>query len=211
MKKLNLESLSPVELSEVYNEASKLIHNDQESFKAEYIKDNEKQWKRIGSKLKKRREALGITLKDMSGRLGCSSSKLRNFENGRPVMVAEMLEKFYTYTLDVEEANRKVTKENIMWAETLKDDELKEFYNFLWLYITETDLYDMYRYTRDDQISSYPFLDKEISSKFYTLLCDAIEEDNDLSKFEEDYEQYRREVKELRKKRLMRQVAQTSN
>lgn len=42
MKKINLKSLTPVELLDLYNQASAMIHKDSESSKQEYIKENEK-------------------------------------------------------------------------------------------------------------------------------------------------------------------------
>lgn len=74
-----------------------------------YIKS--KEWKANGQQLKRKREALGVSIAELSRMLETSPSRISNLEHGKPVMMSKHLEKAYLLALDsIKNARSKSSK-----------------------------------------------------------------------------------------------------
>lgn len=68
--------------------------------KEEFMEYSKDFWFQEGQALKQRRLDLGIKLVDIARMIGCSETRVWKFENGRPVMMSNSLEKSYKLALD---------------------------------------------------------------------------------------------------------------
>src|SRR5690606_36572940 len=87
-----------------------------------FIKENQNEWIEIGNELCDQRIELGITLAEMSRLLGTSTTRIRNFEKGMPVMMANGLKASYKLALEL----TKKRQEEMAWDELDLDEELDE-------------------------------------------------------------------------------------
>lgn len=86
---------------------------------------------------------------------------------------------------------------SILDSANLSDEEVREFYDYLWFYICSSDgWFDLYSHTRDEIDGD--IWNRDSLNAFYALLCEAIEENDDLIRYEEAYEKIQREVMEIR-------------
>ena len=74
--------------------------------KERYTALNQNEWAIKGENLRDKRIKLGISLAEMSRRMGTATSRIRNFENGDGVMMAKSLEAFYKTILELEEKEK---------------------------------------------------------------------------------------------------------
>lgn len=68
--------------------------------KDEYIQSNYLKWNDEGMVYRQKRKELGLSLRDISERLGTSTTRIRNFEVGEPVSQAEHLKASYNLLFD---------------------------------------------------------------------------------------------------------------
>lgn len=69
--------------------------------KQEFIEEHEEEWLERGLELKNKRLALDISITQLSRMLGTSTSRIRKFESGQPVMMSEHLIRTYKLALEL--------------------------------------------------------------------------------------------------------------
>ena len=69
--------------------------------KQEFIEEHEEEWLERGLELKNKRIALDISITQLSKMLGTSTSRLRKFEAGEPIMMADHLISTYKLALEL--------------------------------------------------------------------------------------------------------------
>lgn len=88
--------------------------------KERYTALNQNEWAVKGENLKDKRIQLGISLAEMSRKMGTAASRIRNFENGEGVMMAKSLEVFYETILELEEKEQRLR----VYETTINNDPL---------------------------------------------------------------------------------------
>ncbi len=137
----------------------------------EFITENQTEWKEIGQACKQGREELGLSLAAMSRKLGTSTSRLRNFENGSPVSMAAHLESSYELVLELERT--KGIKEEI-------HNEVEVYRDF----INDTNLRDSFK-SRLEGIVDIGKYDKDFECETEKRLLEEIEEDIEMEEYQE--------------------------
>ncbi|MGG4184129.1 helix-turn-helix transcriptional regulator [Paenibacillus jamilae] len=208
MNKLNLKAMDKEQLIELYNDTSKIIFADSKQFTKKFIEDSQNEWKEVGQEYKQRRQLLNISLRKLSGLLGCSESKLRKWENGQPVQAADMLQHSYDMALELEmiKKDKKNFRKEIQDETTLSNKEVRVFYDILWSWIcVEDSTYDLYTFIQfdmDGKDDPYSFLDnQENATLFAKLLDDHLEEYECLDFYKEGFKKLKKGV-EKEEKRL---------
>jgi transcriptional regulator with XRE-family HTH domain len=67
----------------------------------QFIQENQAEWEAKGIQYRDRRIDLGITLREMSIKMGTSSTRIRNFEKGLPVIMPNAIEQSYKMALEL--------------------------------------------------------------------------------------------------------------
>ncbi|MEX3710884.1 helix-turn-helix transcriptional regulator [Cytobacillus horneckiae] len=90
-----------------------------------YALINRKDWYQLGQTYKKKRENNDISLTQMARTLGTSPSRLKNFEEGKPVLMSSHLQAVYDLALEVQKLrsydNSDLTIKSIGAIETSRD------------------------------------------------------------------------------------------
>ncbi|MFK9119115.1 helix-turn-helix domain-containing protein [Peribacillus frigoritolerans] len=89
-----------------------------------FIKENQTEWVSIGAELKSKRLYLGLSLAEMSRRLGTSTTRIRKFESGKPVYMAGSLEQCYKMALRLEDSNARL---NVYEMSIAANDRTSDF------------------------------------------------------------------------------------
>ncbi|MGW8959661.1 hypothetical protein [Paenibacillus sp. NPDC055715] len=212
MNTINLSNMNTEQLVELYNNTSKLIFADSKELKEQFVRDSSDEWKKIGQEYKQRRQFLQISLRKLSGMLGCSESKLRKWENGQPVQAAGMLQHSYDMALELEmiEQGKQNYRKEIYDETTLSNKEVRAFYDILWNWIiSEDSTYDLYKFIQFemDGEDSYSLLgNDENATLFAKLLDDHLEEYECLDFYKEDFEKLKKEVEKEEKRLKMKGI-----
>ncbi|EHS58318.1 helix-turn-helix domain-containing protein [Paenibacillus sp. Aloe-11] len=199
MNTIHLSSMNKEELVELYNDASRLIFADSKESKEQFVRDSSAEWKEVGQEYKQRRQLLNISLRKLSGLLGCSESKLRKWENGQPVQAADMLQHSYDMALQLEAIKQEAEKlkvKDISNEATLSENEIREFYTILWTWISSSDYtYHLYEFIQNETNENDPnalYKESRSASEFSCLLDDYLDEESSL----EFYKEYHQKVKQ---------------
>ncbi|WDM23825.1 helix-turn-helix domain-containing protein [Paenibacillus polymyxa] len=208
MNNINLKAMNKEQLVELYNDASKIIFADSKQYTKKFIEDSQDEWKEIGREYKQRRQLLQISLRKLSGMLGCSESKLRKWENGQPVQAADMLQHSYDMALELEmiKQGKQNYRKEIHNETTLSDKEVRAFYDILWNWIiSEDNTYDLYTFIQfqmDGKDDPYFLLSNEESATLFSELLDYhLEQYECLDLYKEGFEKLKKGV-EKEEKRL---------
>jgi transcriptional regulator with XRE-family HTH domain len=67
----------------------------------QYIQENQAEWEAKGIQYRDRRIDQGITLRQMAIKMGTSSTRIRNFEKGLPVIMPNAIEQSYKMALEL--------------------------------------------------------------------------------------------------------------
>lgn len=200
------------ELVELYNDASKIIFADRKQSTKEFIEESQDEWKVTGQSYKQRRQLLNISLRKLSGLLGCSESKLRKWENGEPVQAAAMLQHSYDMALQLEaiKQGKQSFGKDIAIESTLSEQEVRAFYDILWYWICSDDnTYDLYKFIRleMDRKEPCPLLGNEEKIAMFSKLLDVyLEEYESLEFYKEEFEKLKKEIKELKGKSKLKKA-----
>ncbi|MET3208798.1 UNVERIFIED_CONTAM: transcriptional regulator with XRE-family HTH domain [Paenibacillus sp. PvR008] len=212
MNTIKLSNMNTEQLVELYNNTSKLIFADSKELKEQFVRDSSDEWKKIGQEYKQRRQFLQISLRKLSGMLGCSESKLRKWENGQPVQAAGMLQHSYDMALELEmiEQGKQNYRKEIYDETTLSNKEVRAFYDILWNWIiSEDSTYDLYKFIQFemDGEDSYSLLgNDENATLFAKLLDDHLEEYECLNFYKEGFEKLKKEVEKEEKRLKMKGI-----
>jgi transcriptional regulator with XRE-family HTH domain len=76
---------------------------DKEVRRQVFLNEHYIEWLDNGEKFRKRREKLGLSLREVSGGTGTSQTTIRNFEVGNPIQRAQLIEKAYDLFLTLQE------------------------------------------------------------------------------------------------------------
>lgn len=202
MNNINLNNLSPEELTTLYINTHKLIHEDSNNSKQVFIEENKSEWSKIGESFKLRREYLQITLKKMGELIGCSPSKISKFERGEPIQVAEMFQRSYEMALElkrIEQQREKLKIKDISNPDTLSFEETKNFYEILWLWIGANDnTYDLYEFIQDEVNGDNGMLNDDEYGELFAELFDRHNQDYDglgncLDLYKKEYDRRKKE------------------
>jgi DNA-binding XRE family transcriptional regulator len=72
-----------------------ITKEERDKMRKEFIKNNQKEWKNLGRVFKKKREKLGLTKTETAINVGTNRTTLRNFEEGKPIHNARLIQKSY--------------------------------------------------------------------------------------------------------------------
>ncbi|MGW8956762.1 hypothetical protein [Paenibacillus sp. NPDC055715] len=204
MNTIHLSSMNKEELVELYNDASRLIFADSKESKEQFVRDSSAEWKEVGQEYKQRRQLLNISLRKLSGLLGCSESKLRKWENGQPVQAADMLQHSYDMALQLESIKQETEKlkvKDVSNEATLSENEIREFYTILWTWISSSDYtYHLYEFIQNEtnkNDSNALYKDSESASEFSCLLDDYLDEESSLEFYKEYYQKVKQSIQNL--------------
>jgi transcriptional regulator with XRE-family HTH domain len=106
-----------------------------QSWRSRFIAHRVKKWKEVGADFRSAGENMALSLAEVSRRMGTSATRLRNFENGAPVLDAKLIEQSYLNFLDLHAHERKkaVNEEQSRLSEIV--DQLKH----PWIYASKED------------------------------------------------------------------------
>lgn len=103
--------------------------SEEEFDRKRFIEKNQDRWLEIGQGLERQREEMDITLTQLSDILGTSRTRIRKFEKGEPVKMAEHLRRTYQMALDHIRQTRRVDVLVELTNKLLKKYQEKAFIN----------------------------------------------------------------------------------
>jgi len=107
MQMLTIEELNTM-VTQIEATKLSLVARDEsrdyfEARKKRFIIEHRGKWKEIGNEFREERESYGLTQELVAKALGVSASKVSNFENGRSITHAKLMESAYSMFLKIHE------------------------------------------------------------------------------------------------------------